>query len=120
MSLSSEMIIIVAAQMHSRIVDAALHCFQAFKEDKNLDSWQNKLRTLQASYSTSLSSTASSCSSTGGSSVNLSALDFVLSQMSGMREIVNQYYRFIASRIGPGMPIRLPVENNSPDLVLVY
>jgi hypothetical protein len=63
----------------------AFECFNKFKEDKGIEGWQTKLLS-------------------GGldGNINLSSLDFLLSQMSAMRDIVNQYYKFIAAKVGRG------------------
>jgi hypothetical protein len=93
--LSPQMILLICAPIHSRVIDMAHECFNKFQEDKNLDSWQTKvLASIVGSTATSVAS---------GPNINLTTLDFLLSQMAAMRDIVNQYYKFISLKLGRGM-----------------
>lgn len=62
----------------------AFECFEKFKQDKNLDSWH--VRVMEATAT----------SDNGDSSLSITALDFLLSQMSTMCDIVQQYYKFLS------------------------
>lgn len=82
--LSKKMMRIIIAPLHSRVIEMALDCFEKFKEDKKLDSWHIRIMESNDSQSTA---------------VSVASLDFLLSQMSAMREIVNQYSRFVVNRV---------------------
>ena len=77
--ISSTLFRLTISQLHDRVVEMALECFLKFREDKQLDSWHIRV--------------SESCST--GSSFSITALDFLLSQMSAMRDIIQQYYRFL-------------------------
>ena len=77
--ISGTLLRIIITQLHSRIIEMALECFQKFREDKQIDSWH--IRIIE--------------SENGKNTFSISALDFLLSQMSAMREIVQQYYKFL-------------------------
>ena len=77
--ISSTLFRLTISQLHDRVVEMALECFLKFREDKQLDSWH--LRVTESASS--------------GNSFSITALDFLLSQMSAMRDIIQQYYRFL-------------------------
>lgn len=82
------------SQLHERVVELALECFLKFREDKQLDSWQTRVTEAAVSKS----------------SFSIIALDFLLSQMSAMRDIVQQYYRFLRKAF---LSISFDSESNS-------
>lgn len=71
------------AQLHGRVIEMAFECFEKFRQDKNLDSWH--VRVMEATAT----------ADDGTSSLSITALDFLLSQMSAMCDIVQQYYKFL-------------------------
>ena len=81
-SISITVFRLAISQLHDRVIEMALECFSKFREDKQLDRWH--MRVMEASSVQGVS---------GGFSII--ALDFLLSQMSSMRDIVQQYYRYI-------------------------
>ena len=74
---------LAVSQLHERVVEMALECFLKFREDKQLDGWH--VRVMEASSKEGI----------GAGNFSIIALDFLLSQMSAMREIVQQYYKFV-------------------------
>jgi hypothetical protein len=106
-------------------MEMAFDCFERFKEDKNLDSWHLRVMGIEApptstptltstgsgpmgaqgvtvatplkgpSGGTTSASTSSSASSSSSVSFSIMALDFLLTQMAALRDMVHQYYAFL-------------------------
>jgi hypothetical protein len=81
-SISITVFRLAVSQLHDRVIEMALECFLKFREDKQLDRWN--IRVMEASTAQGVNS-----------GFSIVALDFLLSQMSSMRDIVQQYYRYI-------------------------
>jgi hypothetical protein len=80
--LSKEMTQLILAQLHQRIIEMAFECFQVFKTDKDVDNWCIKAFQIpNAKNRYDL--------------INLNALDNLVSQISAMRQIINQHYLFL-------------------------
>ena len=92
------------SQLHERVIEMALECFLKFREDKQLDSWH--VRIMEASNSDGVSS----------GSFSIIALDFLLSQMSAMREIVQQYYKFLERAF---QSISIDAQNGSANFISI-
>jgi hypothetical protein len=80
---SKEMIPLLLSSLHNRIIEMSFECFLTFKSDKDIDNWvirANNFNTGTESDQTT---------------INLSALDGLLSQIAMMRKIINQHYLFL-------------------------
>ncbi len=62
--------------LYTRIVEASVECFKTFKRDKELDQWGAKLLDDNVVC-------------------NVASLDFLVSQVAGMRELLHQHYSFL-------------------------
>lgn len=116
LDISDGVLAMCVAPLHVRVAETAFECFNEFKEDKNLDSWYEKALRLSALPATSVSSSnssprgstrlqmappaSSSKLSSASSTVNLSSLDYIVSQLSAMRLLICQYQLFLAEECG--------------------
>eukprot|EP01041_Mallomonas_annulata_P003569 gene3569-7096_t len=73
---------LIISPLHTRIIEMAFDCYESFKEDKNLNSWQIKTQNETAEYS-------------------IVTLDSILSQMSSMKEVIIKYKTFYLNYIEP-------------------
>jgi hypothetical protein len=79
LSISSETLVVTLDPLHSIVIEMSFDCFQQFSKDKNLDSWQKRMRNF-------LSQEAE---------INITSLDQIIGQLAGMRAIVCQYQGFL-------------------------
>jgi hypothetical protein len=83
-----------------------MDCFEQFKTDKHLLNWQ---LVLNKANSTSLTESDSS-----GDDFNIMTVDFLLSQMAEMRDVVNYYYKYITNMAGEELSLSNKEGNNKP------
>ena len=77
----------IVAPFHLRVIEVAFDCFEQFKADKSVHAWQEKLLTHEIG---------------GSDKYNISSLDYILSQMAAMRDVVDRYYEFIGEVLNEG------------------
>ncbi len=94
------------ASFHARVIEVAIDCFEQFKTDKHVLNWQ---LVLNKANSTSITETDSS-----GDDFNIMTVDFILSQMAEMRDVVNYYYKYIANMIGEDLSTPSKDSNSKP------
>lgn len=69
---------------HLRIIEASFDCFEEFKIDKKLEIWSTKFLSYDSNGIQSINET-----------INLTALDQILSQLVSMRLVVGQYQVYL-------------------------
>ena len=70
----------IVSPLHSRIIEIAYEIFEKYKEDKNLQSWQQKVRSINEEFS-------------------IITLDFILIQLASIRSIIYKYKLFYSNII---------------------
>ena len=85
LGLSTNTLSLILPPLHVRVIVLAQECFIQFKEDKKLDNWHTRIN----------NNNSNSNSNNDNNDVSILALDFLLSQMAAMREVVNHYYNFL-------------------------
>jgi hypothetical protein len=81
---SKEMIPLLLSSLHNRIIEMSFECFLTFKSDKDIENWVIRANNINAGIEGEEQTT-----------INLSALDGLLSQIAMMRKIINQHYLFL-------------------------
>lgn len=66
----------ILSPLYTRILEASVECFKTFKRDKELEQWS--VRSLDES-----------------AECNVGSLDFLTSQVAGIKELVHQHYSFL-------------------------
>jgi hypothetical protein len=69
--------------LYSRVLEAIVECFITFQKDRELDKWSQRLLDNDAD------------------STGLKALDFLLSQLASMRELVTRHYQYMHEVLSP-------------------
>jgi hypothetical protein len=87
--LSLEVLHMCISPLHNRIAEASFDCFESFREDKNLESLFGR---LIASQNSTISKAGNSEVS---SRLNISSLDYQVSQLADMRGVVQQYQNYL-------------------------
>lgn len=79
---SAETLTILIDPLHARISELSIECFHQFNTDKNLTSWQSRIRRCVGE----------------DQSLNIGALDQIIGQLAGMRAVIAQYQTFLSLR----------------------
>jgi len=84
--------------LYTRIVEASVECFNTFKRDKELDQWGAKLLDDNVVC-------------------NVASIDFLVSQVAGMKELLHQHYSFLYHQFSSYDTDSPSTEVNPPDTV---
>ena len=97
---SAKITSLVIVPFHLRVMEVAFECFEQFKSDKNIANWLSRVQNPEIE-------------------LNLVALDAVLVQLAGMRELTAQYHAFLTDNCSI---IDLPNESFDPwkELDVIY
>jgi len=80
--------------LYTRVLEASLECFSSFHRDRELDKWSKQLLNNNAE------------------ATSLKSLDFLLSQVSSMRELINKHYQFMHRMLSP-IALRNFIQSNN-------
>lgn len=82
--LSAPVTKMLLSPLYTRILEAAVECYTSFHKDRELDKWSRKVLEKNAM-----------------ATISLKSLDFLLSQVASMRELVHKHYAYTHYVLSP-------------------
>ena len=82
--LSAPVTKMLLSPLYTRILEAAVECYTSFHKDRELDKWSRKVLEKDAM-----------------ATISLKSLDFLLSQVASMRELVHKHYAYTHFVLSP-------------------
>jgi hypothetical protein len=94
MGLSYATLAAIISPLHDRVMEMSVECFNRLKEDKNIQSWIERLQEKNALGETVSDSTP----------LNIISLDAIIAQVSSMRSLIHQYSVYLTEILSNCFP----------------